>query len=60
MLLNAFNDAKDGCFRVVFIRILKGLVSFGREIGGLLTQKDIERKLSLLLRVGFELTETLD
>jgi hypothetical protein len=58
-LLNAINDAKDGCFRVVFIGILRGLVSFGRKNGGLLTQKDIKRKLSLLLQVGFDSTEML-
>ena len=58
-LLNAINDAKDGCFGVVFMGILRGLVSFGRKIGGLLTQKDIERKLSLLLTVGFDSTEML-
>jgi DDE superfamily endonuclease len=59
VVLNAINDAKDGCFGVVFMGILKGLVSFRREIGGLLTQKDMQRELSLLLRVAFELTETL-
>jgi hypothetical protein len=58
-LLNAINDVKDGCFGVVFMGILRGLVSFGRKNGGLSTQKDIERKLSLLLRVGFNSTEML-
>jgi hypothetical protein len=37
VLLNAINNAKDGCFRVIFIGILKGLMSFKREIRGLLT-----------------------
>jgi hypothetical protein len=32
VLLSAFNNIRVRCFRVVFIAILKGLVSFKRKI----------------------------
>jgi hypothetical protein len=32
MLLSAFNNIRVGCFRVVFMAMLKGLVSFKRKI----------------------------
>jgi hypothetical protein len=42
MLLSAFNDVRVECFRVVFIAMLKGLVSFRRKIGVLFLQRAIK------------------
>jgi hypothetical protein len=42
MLLSAFNNIRVRCFRVVFIVILKGLVSFRRKIRVLFLQRTIK------------------
>jgi hypothetical protein len=42
VLLSAFNNIRVGCFRVVFIVMLKGLVSFKRKIRVLFLQRAIK------------------
>jgi hypothetical protein len=51
MLLSAFNNVRVGYFRVVFIVILKGLVSFKRK-------RAIKQRFFLLLIAGFNLIRT--
>jgi hypothetical protein len=58
MLLSAFNNVRVGCFRVVFIATLKGLVSFRRKIRVLFLQRAIKQRFFLLLIAGFNLIRT--
>jgi hypothetical protein len=58
ILLSAFNNIRVGCFRVVFIATLKGLVSFRRKIRVLFLQRAIKQRFFLLLIAGFDLTRT--
>jgi hypothetical protein len=58
VLLSAFNDVRVGCFRVVFMATLKGLVSFRRKIGVLFLQRAIKQRFFLLLMAGFDSIKT--
>jgi hypothetical protein len=55
-LLNVFNVAKDGCFRVIFMAILRALAFFGKKIGVLLKKRAIEQRSYPLLMAGYALT----
>jgi hypothetical protein len=55
VLLSDFNVIRDGCFRAVFIVILKDLVSFRRRTRVLLKRRAIKARLYPLLIVGFDL-----
>jgi hypothetical protein len=54
-LLNVFNVAKDGYFRVIFIVILRALAFFKKKIRVLLKKRAIEQRLYPLLIARYAL-----
>jgi hypothetical protein len=60
ILLNDINDAKNGCFGVVFITTSKALVYFGRRSRVQLKRSHIEHKLFLLLMDGYKSITIMD
>jgi hypothetical protein len=56
VLLSTFNDVRIGCFGVVFMTTLKGLVSFKRKTEVLFLQRAIKQRFFPLLMTEFNLT----